>query len=83
MTKPRLMTGADAAAYCGVTPATFSKWVATGTVPAPLPGTRRWDRKATVPGSWRGLRSGVQPLVIIVETICCGDCATIGNVMVM
>lgn len=42
----RLMSGAVAAAYCGVTPATFSKWVAAGTVPAALPGTRRWDRKA-------------------------------------
>jgi hypothetical protein len=40
------MTGADAAAYCGVTPATFSKWVADGRAPKPLPGTRRWDRKA-------------------------------------
>jgi hypothetical protein len=46
VTEPRLMSGADAAAYCGVTPATFTKWVAAGTVPPPLPGTRRWDRKA-------------------------------------
>jgi excisionase family DNA binding protein len=46
MTPPRLMSGADAAAYCGVSPETFSKWVAAGTVPAPMPGTRRWDRKA-------------------------------------
>lgn len=43
---PRLLSGADAAAYCGVTPVTFSKWVAAGTVPKPLAGTRRWDRKA-------------------------------------
>jgi hypothetical protein len=40
------MSGTDAAAYCGVTPATWSKWVASGTVPAPVLGTRRWDRKA-------------------------------------
>ena len=40
------MSGADAAADCGVTPATWSKWVAAGMVPAALPGTRRWDRKA-------------------------------------
>jgi predicted DNA-binding transcriptional regulator AlpA len=46
MTEPRLMSGADAAAYCGVTPATFSKWVADGRAPKPVPGTRRWDRKA-------------------------------------
>jgi hypothetical protein len=46
MIEPRLLSGSDAAAYCGVTPATFSKWVATGIAPKPLPGTRRWDRKA-------------------------------------
>lgn len=40
------MSGSAAAAYCGVTLATWSKWVAAGTVPAPLSGTRRWDRKA-------------------------------------
>ena len=45
-TAPRLMSGADAAAYCGLTPVSFAKWVAAGTVPGPLPGTRRWDRKA-------------------------------------
>jgi hypothetical protein len=46
MTEPHIMSGAAAAAYCGVTPATWSKWVAAGTVPPALPGTRRWDRKA-------------------------------------
>lgn len=45
-TAPRLLSGATAAAYCGVTPATFSKWVAAGTVPSSIPNTRRWDRKA-------------------------------------
>jgi hypothetical protein len=44
--EPRLMSGSSAAAYCGVTLATWSKWVATGIMPKPLPGTRRWDRKA-------------------------------------
>jgi transcriptional regulator with XRE-family HTH domain len=44
--EPRLMTGAEAAAYLGLTPASFSKWVANGRAPKPLPGTRRWDRKA-------------------------------------
>jgi hypothetical protein len=44
--QPRLMTGAEAAAYLGLTPASFSKWVAEGRAPKPLPGTRRWDRKA-------------------------------------
>lgn len=45
MTTPRLMSGSEAAAYCGVTPATWSKWVAGGVVPKPVIG-RRWDRKA-------------------------------------
>jgi hypothetical protein len=40
------MTGAEAAAYLGLTPASFTKWVADGRAPKPLPGTRRWDRKA-------------------------------------
>jgi hypothetical protein len=44
--EPRLMTGSEAAAYLGLTPATFSKWVSSGKAPPPLPGTRRWDRKA-------------------------------------
>jgi hypothetical protein len=43
--EPRLMSGADAAAYCGVTHVTFSKWVAAGAMPKPVVG-RRWDRKA-------------------------------------
>jgi predicted DNA-binding transcriptional regulator AlpA len=46
MTESRLLSAADAAAYCGVTPATFVKWVAAGRVPGALPKTRRWDRKA-------------------------------------
>ena len=44
--EPRLISGSTAAAYCGVTPATFSKWVATGIMPRPIVGTRRWDRRA-------------------------------------
>ena len=40
------MTGAEAAAYLGLAPASFTKWVADGRAPRPLPGTRRWDRKA-------------------------------------
>ncbi|WP_454647786.1 helix-turn-helix transcriptional regulator [Bradyrhizobium liaoningense] len=42
---PRLMSGSEAAAYCGVTVATWSKWVADGSMPKPVIG-RRWDRKA-------------------------------------
>jgi excisionase family DNA binding protein len=40
------MTGPEAAAYLGISPATFTKWVANGTLPKPIPNTRRWDRKA-------------------------------------
>ena len=43
---PRLMTGTEAAEYCGLTLGTFLKWVEDGRVPRALPGTRRWDRKA-------------------------------------
>jgi predicted DNA-binding transcriptional regulator AlpA len=46
MTAPRLISGTEAASYCGVMPATFSKWVATGVMPKPIEFTRRWDRKA-------------------------------------
>lgn len=45
-TQPRLMSGSEAAEYLGLTPASFAKWVADGRAPKPLPGTRRWDRKA-------------------------------------
>lgn len=40
------MSGPDAAAYLGLTSTAFHKWVAEGRIPKPLPGTRRWDRKA-------------------------------------
>jgi predicted DNA-binding transcriptional regulator AlpA len=46
VTEQRLMTGAEAAAYLGISTATFSKWVAKGIAPKPIPNTRRWDRKA-------------------------------------
>lgn len=45
-TAPRLISGTDTAAYCGITLATLAAWVAAGRLPGPLPGTRRWDRKA-------------------------------------
>lgn len=43
---PRLLSGASAATYCGITLATWSKWVADGIMPKPVEFTRRWDRKA-------------------------------------
>src|SRR3569833_2895543 len=44
--QPRLMTPKAAAIYVGVSTPTFVKWVASGLLPAALPGMRRWDRKA-------------------------------------
>jgi hypothetical protein len=46
MTTPRCMTRSEAAAYCGLTPAAFSRWVRDGILPTPVKGTHRWDRKA-------------------------------------
>jgi hypothetical protein len=43
---PRLMTRAQAAAYCGCGLSSFSRWVAVGIMPGPVAGTRRWDRLA-------------------------------------
>lgn len=43
---PRLMTKAEAAAYCAVTPSRFYQLVKAGTLPGPIPGTTRYDRIA-------------------------------------
>ena len=43
---PRLIGRKEAAAYCGVSPTSFSAWVAAGKMPEAIPGTRKWDRKA-------------------------------------
>lgn len=42
----RLMSRQDAAAYCGVSVSTFAGWVKSGYMPAPLFGSKRWDRCA-------------------------------------
>jgi len=44
--RPRLLSRSQAAGYCNITMNTFSNWVRSGKLPAPLPGTRRWDMKA-------------------------------------
>jgi hypothetical protein len=46
VTSARLLSRLRAAAYCDLSPGTFSNWVAAGRLPRPLPGTRRWDRHA-------------------------------------
>lgn len=43
---PRGLTREDAAEYCGVTAWTLDKYVQRGLLPGPMPGTKRWDRKA-------------------------------------
>lgn len=43
---PRLMTRAEAAAYCSMSPSRFSQLVKAGTMPAAIPGTTRYDRIA-------------------------------------
>ena len=43
---PRLMTKAEAAAYCGFTPSRFQQLVKTRLFPPAIPGTTRWDRHA-------------------------------------
>lgn len=43
---PRLIGRKEAAAYCGIGESTFSLWVATHKMPPPVPGTRKWDRRA-------------------------------------
>lgn len=43
---PRCLTREQAAEYCGLTPEGFSAWQRQGIVPGPIPGTKRWDRKA-------------------------------------
>jgi len=41
-------TRADIAAFCGLSVATVSIWVAKGILPKPLPGTRRWSTQAVI-----------------------------------
>ena len=42
----RLLTRAQAATYCGLSPSGFSEWVANGKMPGPLRRTARWDLRA-------------------------------------
>ena len=45
-TKPRLLTRAQAAAYCGISASAFSNWVKSGKLPKSIGGTARWDIRA-------------------------------------
>jgi len=44
--QPRLISKAEAAKYCGLSPAGYDAWQKAGKVPGPLPGTHRYDRRA-------------------------------------
>jgi predicted DNA-binding transcriptional regulator AlpA len=44
--EPRLVTRAEAAAYCGLSCQGFSRWVKNGRLPGPIAGTARWDLRA-------------------------------------
>jgi predicted DNA-binding transcriptional regulator AlpA len=46
VTSSRLMTRAEAAAFCAISPSRFSQWVSEGRIPSALQGTNRWDREA-------------------------------------
>ena len=43
---PRLLTKAQAAAYCGVSTKTYAVWCRSGLMPLYLSGTKRFDRNA-------------------------------------
>lgn len=44
--EPRRLTLRQAADYCALMPSGFAAWQRQGIVPGPIPGTKRWDRKA-------------------------------------
>ncbi|AWM24995.1 helix-turn-helix transcriptional regulator [Sinorhizobium fredii] len=43
---PRLIGRKEAAEYCGISPTCLSLWVSTHKMPPPIPGTRKWDKRA-------------------------------------
>lgn len=44
--KPRGFSSTEAAAYLGISAATFRSLVKKGIIPQPIPGLRRWDKKS-------------------------------------
>lgn len=43
---PLVLTRPQAADMCRISVSTFDVWVRKGTLPGPIPGTRRWSRVA-------------------------------------
>ncbi|WP_439394197.1 helix-turn-helix transcriptional regulator [Bradyrhizobium sp. PMVTL-01] len=62
MTEPRGISKKQAAAYAGCESlSAFTEWVRRGIMPKPIPGTRKWDRKAIDAALDR--LSGLQPKI--------------------
>ena len=64
MIEPRGMSKEQAAAYAGCESlSAFNDWVRRGILPRPIPGTRKWDRKAIDAALDRmsGLDSKIRP----------------------
>ncbi|WP_163269675.1 helix-turn-helix transcriptional regulator [Chelativorans alearense] len=61
--QPRLLSRQAAAAYLGVSVSTFHGWVKCGRMPAPVFGSKRWDREAIDAALDResGIASSVKP----------------------
>lgn len=58
--RPRLLSRQAAAAYLGVSLSTFHGWVKSGYMPAPVFGSKRWDR--VVIDAALDRESGIMPL---------------------
>jgi predicted DNA-binding transcriptional regulator AlpA len=56
---PLVLTRAEVAEMCRISVSTFDVWVRKGTLPRPIPGTRRWSRVAIE----RALSGGVAKAV--------------------
>ncbi len=62
MIEPRGLSKEQAAAYAGCESlSAFNEWVRRGIMPRPIPGTRKWDRKAIDAALDR--LSGLQPKI--------------------
>src|SRR3974390_3168820 len=62
MIEPRGVSRKQAAAYAGCESlSAFNDWVRRGIMPGPIPGTRKWDRKAIDAALDR--LSGIQPKI--------------------
>lgn len=63
MGAPRGLTREEAATYLGLSLPGFDAWVRAKRIPGPIPGTKRWDRKAidTALDKLSGLEREMEP----------------------